>query len=231
VIIAAICARGGSKGVPGKNLRTIRGKPLLAYAIDCARQSPRVDRIVVSTDDPRIADVARSLGAEVPFMRPPELAQDTTPKWPVFQHLVRELERQGKRVDILADLDAAAPLRTSADLTGALDTLIGSDADVVITAYEPERNPYFNMVEEHDGLAVIVKRTTSPVTRRQDAPPVYSLSPAVFAMKRDFLLRSSHWSEGRVRLSQMPRERALDIDSELDLRFAEFLLTNAGGTS
>ncbi|MGH7718038.1 MAG: hypothetical protein ACREON_04240, partial [Gemmatimonadaceae bacterium] len=172
-----------------------------------------------------------SLGAEVPFRRPAELAQDTSPKWPVFQHLVGTLERrEGSRVEVLADLDVAAPLRAPEDITRCVEKLHATEADVVITAYEPERNPYFNMVEYDGEFARVVSRSRSPITRRQDAPRVYSLSPAVFAMKRDFLMRAGHWSEGRVHVVEVPRERGLDIDSELDLAFAEFLLSaRAGG--
>jgi N-acylneuraminate cytidylyltransferase/CMP-N,N'-diacetyllegionaminic acid synthase len=185
-----------------------------------------VDRVVVSTEDAEIAEAARRYGAEVPFMRPAGLARDDSPKWPVFQHAIEQLERApgAGRIDVLADLDCGTPLASATDVDAAIEQLLDSGADVVTTAYQAERNPYFNMVEMHDGWARIVKAPGRSVTRRQDAPPVYSLSPAVFAIRRDFVLQASHWSEGRVGLVVLPRERAIDIDHELDFQFVEFLL-------
>lgn len=231
MIIASICARGGSKGVPRKNLRRIAGVSLLERAIESAQACSIVDRIVVSTDDEEIAALAKSAGAEVPFIRPVELARDTSPKWPVFQHLLEMVEKDGTSVDILADLDAACPLRAPEDIAGAVDLLRESDAEVVITAYAPERNPYFNMVEiADDGFAKVVKSLPRPVTSRQEAPRVFSLSPSVFAISRGALRRYAHWSEAKVLLHEIPRHRALDIDSEFDMQLAEFLIESATRT-
>jgi N-acylneuraminate cytidylyltransferase/CMP-N,N'-diacetyllegionaminic acid synthase len=223
--LAAICARGGSKGVPRKNLRILDGKPLIAHTVEQALKSEVFDRVVVSTDDQEIADVARQYGAEVPFMRPEELARDDSPKWLVFQHLIREMEkRDGCRVDILSDLDTGTPLRSQDDIREAVRVLEKSDADVVITAYEADRNPYFNMVEWQGEYVKIVKPFDRTITRRQDAPVVFSLTPSIFAMKRDFIMQASHWSEGRVKIVNVPRERAIDIDSDFDFRLIEFLI-------
>jgi N-acylneuraminate cytidylyltransferase/CMP-N,N'-diacetyllegionaminic acid synthase len=226
VIIGAICARGGSKGVPRKNLRLLDGEPLLVHAIRCARACPSLDCVVVSTDDAEMAEAARRHGAEVPFLRPAALAQDDTPKWPVFRHLVESWEeRSGETVRALIDLDTGVPLRQPADVEGCVRQLLARDADVVVTAYEAERNPYFNMVEiEPDGYARISKPTGEPITRRQAAPRVYSLSPSVFAIRRRALWQYEHWSESRFEIFVVPRERALDIDTELDFQFVRFLL-------
>ncbi len=231
-VIGAVCARGGSKGVPRKALRALLGTSLLERTIRQAEAAGVFDSVVVSTDDPEIAAAAEAVGAEVPFLRPADLARDDSPKWPVFQHLILEYERHaGRRVDVVADLDVGTPLRAVDDIRMAIRTLAAEPADVVITAYVADRNPYFNMVEVVDGLAVVSKACAPPMTRRQDAPVVYALSPAVFAMSRDFVMEASHWSEGRVRLVEIPRARGLDIDEELDFRFAEFLLsrTEDGG--
>lgn len=227
-IVGAICARGGSKGVRRKNLRMLNGKPLIYYTVECARQCHRLDRVVVSTDDEEIAQAARQYGAEVPFMRPAHLAQDDSSKWDVFRHLVETLESlEGRRVDILVDLDTGVPLRQPEDITKCIEALIESDADVVVTAYEPERNPYFNMVEVGaDGYARISKPLEEPITRRQDAPNVYGLSPAVYALRRDALWKYGHWAHSKMKISLLPRERAVDIDTELDFRFVEFLMAN-----
>lgn len=225
MIVAAICARGGSKGVPRKNLRDLVGVPLISHTVRQAIDCGVFDRVVLSTDDPEIARVAADYGAEVPFLRPADLARDDSPKWPVFQHLVRALEEEGGRVDVLADLDTGTPLRAEEDIKAAIRTLLSTEADVVITAYESERNPYFNMVEIQSEYARLIKSTGRTVTRRQEAPAVFSLSPAVFAMKRDFILSASHWSDGKVKIVEVPRQRAIDIDHEIDFEFVEFLMT------
>jgi CMP-N,N'-diacetyllegionaminic acid synthase len=226
MIVGAVCARGGSKGVPRKNLRVLDGLPLLGHAIRCARACPSLDRIVVSTDDEEMAEVACQYGAEAPFLRPAALAQDDTPKWPVFRHLVESWEqRSGETVEVLVDLDTGVPLRQPADVEGCVRQILTGKADVVVTAYEAERNPYFNMVEvEASGWARISKPTAEPITRRQAAPAVYSISPSVFAIRRSALWDYEHWSESRFEIFVVPRERALDIDSELDFQFVQFLL-------
>ena len=228
MIVGSICARGGSKGVPGKNLRPLLGRPLIAYSIECALQAKRIDRLVVSTDDPQIADVVKQLGAEVPFMRPAHLASDGASKWDVFKHLVETLEAQDDcMVDVLVDLDSGVPLRLPEDVDNTVDVLLSGDADVAITAYEAERNPYFNMVEQTNGGAVtIVKQPREPITCRQHAPIVYSLSPAAYAIRRNALDRFSHWSLARMQIHEIPRERGIDIDTEFDFRLVELLIRN-----
>jgi len=225
-IVGAICARGGSKGVPRKNIRELGGIPLIGRTIQCAKLCDELDTVVVSTDDTEIAQVAKNFGGEVPFMRPEHLAQDDSPKWLVFRHLVEQWEQMnGKAVDVLVDLDIGVPLREPQDISSCLELLLGTDAEVVGTAYEAERNPYFNMVElDEKGLAKIVKPLSSPIAARQAAPMVYSLSPAVYAIRRQALWDYEHWSQSKYRLSIIPRERAIDIDTEMDFRFVEFLM-------
>jgi CMP-N,N'-diacetyllegionaminic acid synthase len=225
-VVGAICARGGSKGVPRKNLRLLCGKPLIVHTIECARLCPDLDRVVVSTDDDEIAAVARQNGGDVPFLRPAALAQDDSSKWDVFRHLVETLEQMdGRRVDVLVDLDTGVPLRQPADISACIQILLNGMADVVVTAYDPERNPYFNMVEVGaDGYARISKPLENPITRRQAAPPVYGLSPAVYVVRRDALWQYDHWAQSRLQVHVMPRERAIDIDSEVDFRFVEYLM-------
>ena len=226
VIIGAVCARGGSKGVPRKNLRHLAGKPLIAYTIQCAQACSILQRNVVSTDDEEIAGIARQYGAEVPFIRPAHLAQDDSPKWAVFQHLVQTLEQMtGQQTDILVDLDTGVPLRQPSDIEGCVKQLLAGHAEVVVTAYEAERNPYFNMVELNaEGYGEIVKPPAKPIARRQAAPLVYSLSPAVYAIRGDALWKYQHWSEAKFQIYVMPRERAIDIDTEIDFRFVEYLM-------
>jgi CMP-N,N'-diacetyllegionaminic acid synthase len=226
LIVGAICARGGSKGVPRKNLRLLAGVPLIAHTILCAQQSPVLQRVIVSTEDPEIAEVARKYGAEVPFVRPASLAQDDSSKWHVFRHLVQTMEeKEGGRIEVLVDLDTGVPLRKPTDIQSAVRQLLTSEADVLITAYQPERNPYFNMVEpDGHGYFRVVKPLHPPVTRRQAAPPVYALSPAVYAIRREALWKYDHWSQAKMQIYELERERAIDIDHEIDFRFIEFLM-------
>jgi N-acylneuraminate cytidylyltransferase/CMP-N,N'-diacetyllegionaminic acid synthase len=135
--------------------------------------------------------------------------------------------RDGRTVRALVDLDTGVPLRDADDIDACVNLLLATDADVVATAYEPERNPYFNMVERAaDGSAHVVKMLDRPITRRQDAPAVLSVSPSVFALKRHALWDFSHWSRARLRVHVVPRARAVDIDSELDLQMVEFLMSS-----
>ena len=228
MILATICCRGGSKGIPGKNVKELKGMPLIAYTIQSARGSTLIDDLIVSTDDNQIADIAIEYGASVPFRRPAHLSGDTSSKWPVFIHAVEEYEKlTGKTVDYLVDLDVTVPLKTAADIDGAIQlALLNTDADVVITGYEPERNPYFNMMEvKENGYAEIVKKGRLPIVRRQDAPIVFSLTPAAYVVKKSALYEFEHWSKARCKIYEIPRARAIDIDTENDFKLVEFLMT------
>jgi CMP-N,N'-diacetyllegionaminic acid synthase len=227
MILGTICCRGGSKGVPGKNIRDLKGKPLIAYTIEAAKATPLISDLIVSTDDENIADIAKRYGASVPFMRPAKLASDTASKWPVFIHAVETYEKlTGKRVDYLVDLDVTVPLKTPGDIGGAIElALCDTTADVIITGYEPERNPYFNMMEVNgDGYAEIVKKGDRPIVRRQDAPLVYSLTPAAYVVKKSALYNYEHWSKAKCKIHPIPRDRAVDIDTEIDFKIVEFLM-------
>ena len=229
MILATICCRGGSKGVPGKNIKMLKGKPLIVYTIEAAKASSLIDDLIISTDDEEIAAVAKQYGANVPFMRPNDLATDTASKWPVFIHAVEAYERlTGKTVEYLVDLDVTVPLKTAQDIDGAIRLAMSNrDTDVVITGYEPERNPYFNMMEvKENGFAEIVKKGEKPIVRRQDAPQVYSLTPAAYVVRKSALYEFEHWSKAKCKIHPMPRERAIDIDTEIDFKIVEFLMEN-----
>lgn len=220
--IATICARGGSTGVPRKNLKPLLGRPLVVHSIGQALACPRLDRVFVSTDDPEIASVAKGAGAEVPFLRPAELATDNAPKLPAIQNLVENIERLGVNVDRIVDLDPTSPLRSLSDIDACLD-LLDTETDVVITTYRSEKNPYFNMVEiKPDGSIRPVKLTASSVTSRQLAPPVYAMNASIYVWHRHSLNKGL-W-QGRVRMHVMPRERSIDIDTELDFLLVEMLM-------
>ena len=226
-VVGFIFARGGSKGVPRKNVRPLAGKSLIAYAIETALASDLIDRVIVSTDDEEIAGVAQQYGAEVPFMRPPELAQDNSSEWLAWQHAIRTLEttKGEPNMDAFVSIPPTSPLRAVEDVDACIRTLLESDVDVVITVKPAERNPYFNMVMlDEEGYARLVIPADQPVHRRQAAPLVYDMTTVAYAARPEFVLKADSIFEGTVKAVVVPVERSLDIDTELDFKLAEFLL-------
>ena len=224
-VVAFIFARGGSKGVPRKNIRPLAGKPLIAYAIETARASRLISRVIVSTDDTEIADVARRFGAEVPFMRPAELARDDAPEWLAWQHAIRELQKKPGKLDAFVSVPPTAPLRAVEDVDACIEKLLSTDADIVITATEARRNPYFNMITiSPAGDAGIVIPPREPIHRRQSAPDVFDMCTVAYAARPEFVCRAKTVFEGRVKAVVVPPERSMDIDTELDFEIAEFLI-------
>jgi CMP-N-acetylneuraminic acid synthetase len=222
--IGLICARGGSKGVHRKNLRLLAGKPLIGWAIEVARNCPSLDRVVVSTEDAEIAEVAKKFGAEVPFVRPQELAEDNSPELAVWQHALRTLATGERGLpEVMVNIPTTSPLRAVEDVEGCVAELLEHNADLCLTVREAQRNPYFNMIKLDDGWASIVITPTTPTFRRQDAPAVYDITTVAYALRSEYVLRANRLLEGRVRAVVVPEERALDIDSELDMAFGEFL--------
>lgn len=226
-IVGFIFARGGSKGVPGKNIRLLAGKPLIAYAIETAHQSRFINRVVVSTDDLKIAQVAQDFGAEVPFIRPKELAEDNSPEWLAWGHAIRTLEEidKGKKIDIFVSIPPTSPLRAVEDLDNSIRTFLESNADIVITVKKASRHPSFNMVNlDRQNCAKIVLPLDKQITRRQDAPEVYDMATVAYVASPKFIMEAKAIFEGKVKAVLIPEERALDIDTELDLKFAEILI-------
>lgn len=225
-IVALICARGGSKGLPGKNIRPLAGKPLIAWAIDQARAVKRIGRVIVSTDSEDIAAVARESGAEVPFLRPAELAEDNSPEWLVWRHALNYLkETEGAYPRALIVVPATAPLRAVADLERCLDEYEKGRADMVITVTDAHRSPYFNMVKvQSDGTVGLVIPPEGSISRRQDAPVVYDVTTVAYVARPEFVMTRNGVFDGRVRHVHIPAERALDIDTLLDFRIAECLM-------
>jgi CMP-N-acetylneuraminic acid synthetase len=220
--IATICARGGSQGLPGKNIRPLLGKPLIAYTIEQARACRAIARVFVSTDSPEIAAEAVAAGGEVLGLRPAHLATAQAGKIPVIAHLVAEVEAVGVTVDRIVDLDPTSPLRNLADIQACID-LLDADTDAVITGYVAEKNPYFNMVEQRaDGNYSLVKPPPPGVVSRQQAPVVYAMNASIYVWHRR-TLDCGLWN-GRTKLHCMPRERSIDIDSLIDFRLVELLL-------
>lgn len=220
--IATICARGGSMGVPGKNIRPIMGKPLIVHTVEQALAVPGIDHVFVTTDAQSIADEARKAGAEVPFLRPGNLATSDAPKLAAIEHLIAWVEREHGPVGTIVDLDPTSPLRNIEDVTACM-ALLDDDTDVVVTGYEADKNPYFNMVEQKaDGRIGLVKAPEEGVVARQHAPKVYSMNASIYVWRRTSLNKGL-W-QGNTRLYVMPRERSIDIDEPLDFDIVELLM-------
>lgn len=224
-VVAFIFARGGSKGIPGKNLVQFSGKPLIAWSIEHAKRVPRVRRVIVSTDSEEIAATARLFGAETPFMRPAELSTDDSPEWQGWQHALSEVRREeGRYPSAFLSVPTTAPLRKSTDIETCLDVFFEGDSDVVITTTSSHRNPYFNMVKPTGGgYYGLVNGDQGTFYRRQDAPLTHDMTTVAYVASPTFIMNSSGIFSGRVRAVPIPIERAIDIDTPLDLRVAEFL--------
>jgi len=225
-ILCTICARGGSKGVKNKNIKELNGKPLIAYTIEQAKASQLFEYIVISTDSDDIANVAKQYGAEVFFKRSPEMASDTAGKLDVIKDAFKRSEEYyNKKFDYLIDLDATAPLRSVEDIINSFNQFKENDNDNLITAMPSRRSPYFNLVEQDkDGKVYLSKKLDDVVVRRQDAPKSYDMNASIYIWKRDTLLKENSIFSENTGLYVMPEERSIDIDSELDYKFVEFLM-------
>jgi CMP-N-acetylneuraminic acid synthetase len=232
-IVAFIFARGESKGLPRKNVRDLCGKPLIAWSISHAQSVKRIHRVIVSTDSEEIAEISRKCAAEVPFMRPPELATDSSPEWLSWQHALEYLRKtEGKLPDIMLSLPTTSPLRSHIDIEAGLDLYLKGGADVVISTTEPHRNPYFNMVKNNlDGTVGLVCEDEVLISQRQTAPKVFDMTTVCYVANPQFILDSKSIFDGRVKAVNIPIERAIDIDTLLDFQIAEYLMNKRGETS
>ena len=231
--LCSVCARGGSKGVPDKNIRSLLGKPLLFHSLDQARQSGLFDCIVVSSDSPKILQMAKEWGVDHAIERPEELATDSAPKLPVIQHCFLTAETMsGMTFDNVVDLDATSPLRNQADLKGVVDLLESNGtATNVITGTPARRSPYFNLIELDESGRVHLsgkrQKIDGKIVRRQDSPPCFDMNASIYAWWKDSLLNARQVIHKGTNLFVMPEERSIDIDSELDFRWVEFLMNDA----
>ncbi|MFN8834967.1 MAG: cytidylyltransferase domain-containing protein [Betaproteobacteria bacterium] len=223
--VAFIFARGGSKGLPGKNVLPLCGKPMIAWSIAHAKAVERIERVIVSTDDEAIATVAREYGAETPFLRPAELARDDSPEWLAWRHALIYLHENGGLPDAMVSVPVTAPLREPTDIERCLDVFETGDADVVVTVSEAHRSPYFNMVRQNeDGTVGLVIAPAAKVVRRQDVPAVFDMATVAYVAAPHFVLTREAMFEGRVRAVSVSAERAIDIDTLLDFQIAECLM-------
>lgn len=226
MIVAGIFARGGSKGVPNKNLRQVGGMSLIERSVLQALEIKGISRVFCSTDSERIAQEAQKSGAEVPWLRPAELAQDSSKEWDSWVHLVKWLHSNETYPEYLVTVPCVAPLRTVDDLNKCVELATTSGADVVMAVADSYKNPWFNMVtvDPTNAEARLVNEPPQRINNRQEAPVVYDVSTVTFIIKCSFLLSSTSIYDGDTRAIILPKSHCVDIDTEDDISYAEFLL-------
>jgi CMP-N-acetylneuraminic acid synthetase len=225
-VSAVICARGGSKGLPGKNIRPLCGRPMIAWSIEAARQSAFLDRILVSTDDPAIAQAARDAGIDVPFLRPAELATDDAN---LIDAILHALDTSGDTPHYVVLLQATSPLRTGADIDGCLRLCHEKVAHAAASVCEADKSPYWMFHLNEDGSVRPVIPREEVGFLRQALPTVWTANGAVYVAEVDWLRREgTFWRPGITLGYPMPRDRSVDIDSLLDFHLAELLLEAEG---
>jgi N,N'-diacetyl-8-epilegionaminate cytidylyltransferase len=223
-----IFVRGGSKGLPRKNIKLLAGKPLLVYSIETAKQVTGIEKCFVSTEDEEIASVARAAGAIV-INRPAELASDTAPEWLAWRHAIEWVNANYGKFQGFVSLPATSPLRSPTDIEDAMSKIETTDADICISVTEASRSPFFNMVKiNNDGFLDIVNKAKDGIYRRQDAPIVYDITTVVYATTPDFVLNNSSIFDGKVGFIEVPKKRAVDIDDIYDFLLAEAILKHEG---
>ena len=226
-ILCTICARGGSKGLPGKNLRPLLGKPLLAYSVLQAKQAAIFDAVAISSDSQAILDAGQDWGADYMIRRPDHMATDIASKLPAIQHCTRAVEeRMGVMFDVITDLDPTSPLRTADDIRGAVSLLTTKNVSNVITGAPARKNPYFNLVERaSDGHVILAKAPPRRFSRRQDCPLCFDMDAAIYVWRRDVFMATPDIFYADTLLYEMPSDRSHDIDTPLDFEWVELLMS------
>lgn len=232
-VLGIITARGGSKGIPRKNIIPVGGKPLLQYTADAARAARRLTRVVLSTDDPEIAEVGRRCGVEVPFLRPPELARDDTPTLPVIQDVLRRLEAAGEHYDAVLILQPTNPLRRPSDIDGAIELLERTGADSVISFVEVgEKHPARMKFIDAEGRVLDPPFAEAfEGQRRQDLPRLYLREGSIYLSRRAVILEKNSIKGDDCRAWLIPPERAINLDTPFDLFLLEQWLKYHGQPS
>ena len=229
-VLGLIPARGGSKGVPRKNIKLLLGRPLLAYTADAAIASRRLSRVILSTEDPEIAEVGKSCWLEVPFLRPVELARDETPMLPVVQHAVRFLEDQGDHFEAICLLQPTNPLRTADDIDACIQLLETTLADAVVTTLPvpAEYNPHWVYFRNSEGALWLSTGRDTPIPRRQELPPAYHREGSVYVTKRETLMERNSFYGDRLIGYEMNPAHSVNIDTPEDWLRAESLISRLG---
>ncbi len=229
-VLGLIPARGGSKGVPGKNTKLLAGKPLLAYTAAAALAAQHLSRVVLSTDDEQIAAVGRACDIEVPFLRPAELAQDHSPTLPVVQHALRTLEAAGEQFDAVCLLQPTNPLRRAVDIDACITLFEREQADSVVTVLPvpAEYNPHWVYFRAADGSLRLSTGESTPIPRRQALPPAFHREGSVYVTRRDVILEENSLYGQRVLGVELDPARSVNIDTPDDWAHAEALLQTTG---
>lgn len=221
-ILTVIPARGGSKGVPGKNIKMLNGKPLIQYTIDAAKDIFLSEHICVSTDDVKIKEVVESLGTHVPFLRPDELARDTSGTYEVLLHAIDHYESNGYSPEVLVLLQATSPFRTSVHIKEALE-LYDDSCEMVVSVKDTKANPYY-VLREEDENGYLVPSKKGNFTRRQDCPKVYEVNGAIYIINVSVLKEKPLSEFKKVKKYIMSEVESHDIDTMIDWEFSEFLI-------
>ncbi len=228
-VLGLIPARGGSKGVPCKNIRLLGGRPLIDYTIRAALAADRLTRVILSTDDEAIAEAGRKAGVEVPFLRPVELASDSAPTLPVIQHAVRFVEQTGDRFDAVCLMQPTSPFRMAADIDACIDALDRSHADAVVSVLPvpTEFNPHWVYESGRDGWLHLSTGEQSPIPRRQELPPAYHRDGSIYVTRRSVLMEMNSLFGTRLLGHEMSGDRSINIDTPEDWERAEAMIANS----
>jgi CMP-N-acetylneuraminic acid synthetase len=232
-ILGLIPARGGSKGIPKKNIRLLLDKPLLQYTAEAALASQYLSRVILSTDDPEIAQVGKHCGLEVPFLRPNTLAQDNTPTLPVVQHALHFLEQNQEKFDAVCLLQPTCPLRQTSDIDSCLKLFGDQNADTVVTVLPvPDKyNPHWVYFQNDEGLLYLSTGEPTPIPRRQELPTAYHREGSIYITRRDVIMEQGRLYGHRLYGYPLPSERSVNIDTMDDWRKAEELLLRASSNT
>ncbi len=239
-ILGVICARGGSTGVPGKNIMDIAGKPLIGWSIETALADPRITDVIVSTDDYKIAEVAKIFGAKIPFLRPQELATSKAGKFGVWKHALAECENiYSTNYDMFIDIDCTTPLLDSKDLSGIIDAYIeakdknNNNIDGIFTVSPSHRSPYFNLVEQDsDGCLYLSKKLDDTnIEARQASPKTLDIVAGFYVFTADYIRNGDYLLNGNLHGYEVPREKSFDIDEPFDAKLVNWLMEEKHGVS
>jgi len=219
-ILAIITARASSKGVVGKNIRTVMGKPLIAWTIEAANASNYIDKLVISTDGEEIMEVARTYGCDVPFKRPDELSNDTATSVDVVIHTIQMLEQD---FDYILLLQPTSPLRTAIDIDNAIVQFVSSGVSSLISVTKAKESPYAIHTIKNNTLKPLINTEKKP-HRRQDGPDYYVVNGAIYLIETDVLMSEKSFLQSDTQVFIMPRSRSIDLDTEQDFQYLEYII-------
>lgn len=222
-ILAIIPSRGGSKGIPRKNIKELNGKPLIEYTINTAKKSKYIDKLIVSTEDKEIAEISEKFGADIPFLRPAELALDDTPGIDPIIHSINWFNEKGTSFDYVICIQCTSPFRKTEQIDEAIEILERENSDSIVSVCESEVNPNWMKKVENGEMKDYLSNIPF-YARRQDMPKVYRLNGAIYIAKTEFLLNNKNWYNEKTLAYLMDRLSSVDIDDMLDFKFAEFLM-------